>query len=193
MSVRWLSLVLCATLLLAACGSGETGATDSAPLVEDQSESVSPPDLAVESDPGPGSVLLSDARGESEVGDLLRVTLAFDGSDFTTTFQLAAPVPTVGTALLSVMVSSKSGDQFRQLGVNFIDGRSYVWVFDMDSTTQQNLDVSPRVVGTTVSAGFPAAAIAGLGPSFNWHATYSVNGDDVDEVPPGEEKAVFPG
>jgi hypothetical protein len=193
MSVRCLSLVLCAALLLAACGSGETKATDSAPPVEGQSESVPSPELAVESDPGPGSVLVSDARGESEVGDLLKVALAFDGSEFTTTFQLAAPVPTAGTALLSVMVSSKSADQFRQLGVHFIDGRSYVWVFDIGTAKEDNFDVTPRVVGNTVSARFPAAAVAGLGASFNWHATYTVNGDDVDEVPPGEGKAVFPG
>jgi hypothetical protein len=135
---------------------------------------------------------VSDARGDSEVGDLLGVTLALNGSTFTTTFQLAPPVPTVGTALLSVMVSNESGDQARLLGVKYIDGHSYVWLFDMGTVKQDNFDVAPRVVGNTVSADFPATAVAGLGSSFNWHATYSIDGDDVDEIPPGEEKAVFP-
>jgi hypothetical protein len=190
MSVRWRSLVLCTILLLAACGSGGAGETDSAQLAEDQSDSA-PPEPAAGSDPRPGSVLVSDARGDSEVGDLLGVTLALKGSTFTVTFQLAAPVSTVGTALLSVMVSSESGDQARQLGIKYIDGRSSVWVFDMGTVKQDNFDVTPQVVGNTVSADFPATAVAGMGSSFNWQATYSVNGDDVDEVPQGGKTAVF--
>jgi hypothetical protein len=56
-------------------------------------------------------------------------------------------------------------------------------MYDVVAAQEEELPVRPDVSGGTVTVQFPAAATAGLGPSWRWEAFATVNGTDVDNCP----------
>jgi hypothetical protein len=141
-----------------------------------------------------------DAAGDGGPADLTSVELVEGGEGLRASFTLAAPLNTsTGTALLSLMASSQDGETGRQLGAKWIDGQPEVFVFDSGTAQNEYVDVPPVVDGSTVNVTFPRSAIEGLGDTWRWGATSSVDGTDVDDCPePGDgvlnpERQPFPG
>jgi hypothetical protein len=142
----------------------------------------------------------TDAPGDGGPADITAVKLVEGGEGLRATFTLAAPLDTsTGTALLSLMVSSQDGETARQLGAKWIDGQAQVFVFDSGTAQNEYVDVPPVVDGNTIHVTFPRSAIVGLGGTWRWGATTSVDGTDVDDCPePGDDvlnppRQTFPG
>jgi hypothetical protein len=142
----------------------------------------------------------TDAVGDGGPADLTAVELVESGEGLRATFTLAGPLDTSrGTALLSVMVASEDGETARQLGAKWIDGVVEVFVFDVGTVQNEDVDVPPVVDGSSVHVTFPRSAIEGLGGTWRWGATTNVDGTDVDDCPePGGDslnpaRQTFPG
>jgi hypothetical protein len=135
-------------------------------------------------DPVVGSASVPDDAGDGSTADIRHVRLTIEGSALTVVYELTSAPPTAGTAQLSVTAVSQHGDQIRQLGVKWIDGKPQVFVLDFVTSQQDNLAAaSARQQGAVVTVAFPASAVAGLGETFEWHADSNVNGNDVDRAP----------
>lgn len=185
MHATWVGLAVSIGLLLSGCSSASSDSTRDVPSSETSSKSSA---SSVSNSPDPGSASASDARGDGDGADLVSVKLTLNRAGMTVAYQLGGSLPTAGTALLSVAVSSQDGSQVRQLGVKYIEGEPLVFVFDSVSAQQQNLAAVPQHMGKSVSVVFPAAVVAGLGRSFEWRAVSNVNGVDVDACPnPGDD------
>ena len=190
MRLRGSTLVITiATLVaLAGCGSGKPPRT---PFTVPPAASTSAGTAAV--DPKHGSVSGLDTKGDGGAADILDVTLTLSAAAMTVSYKLARPLPTTGTAMLSLLVSSHGGDQSRQLAVKYIDGEPLVFVFDSAATPMQtNLVLPPRHLDSTLTVDFPPVHVAGLGASFEWHVVSTIDGTDVDEYPNVGAEAVFP-
>ena len=131
----------------------------------------------------------TDATGDGGPADLTAVELAEGGEGLRATFTLAAPLDTsTGTALLPLAVSSQDGETARQLGAKWIDGQAQVFVFDSGTAQNEYVDLPPVVDASIVNVTFPRSAIEGLGDTWRWGATTSVDGTDVDGCPePGDD------
>lgn len=130
----------------------------------------------------------SDATGDGGPADIVSVDLVEDGGDLSVTYRLAQPLDTSADTLLSLIAWSEDGATGRQLGAKWVGGTPTVFAFDLAEAQNQDVDVEPAVEGDTVSVTYPASAVEGLGESWGWTATTSVDGVDVDDCPePGDD------
>jgi hypothetical protein len=165
------------TVVLAACSSGpENDADNPAPV----DPGAAAPNVAGQPI---GHASAADTEGDGEDADLLSVTLDGNATGLAVKYELGSKLPSFGTALLVIYATTPSGDQSWQLGLKYIDGESNVFVFDMTTAAQENVDATPQVVASAVSVNYPAKSVMALGPSFKWRAVSNIDGADVDACP----------
>lgn len=181
---RHASIIVSTAVLLAACGSPSSPSSgDSTPT--GTVLPISPATASTSSTVGQphGHASATDNEGDGGDADLLGVGLGGSTSGLNVTYKLSTEPATTGTTLLAIFVTTPNGDQSWQLGLKYIDGDANVFVFDMASGTQDNVDTTPQAQGGTVSVVFPAESVAPLGSSFKWRAVTNVDGTDVDSCP----------
>ncbi len=116
-----------------------------------------------------------------------------NGSLMFMTFSTVAAVPTTGTVLYSVTAGSADGKTGYQMGAKFQNGKEIAnFVYNKATAKQENITNGAVAADLQVGARYPLSKLAGLGDSFTWSATVSVNGDDVDSCPAGDGKTAFP-
>jgi len=183
---RMAPITVLTAISLAACGSpSATSSGDSVPTGTTspaRTSSAATPTTQAAGQPL-GHASATDKNGDGGEADLLTVSLDGTTSGLRITYKLRTQPSTTGTTLLAIAASSLSGDQSRQLGVKYIDGAANVFVFDMTSATQDNVDATPQVSAESVSITFPAESVAPLGSSFKWRAVSNVDGTDTDSCP----------
>ncbi|WP_306638052.1 hypothetical protein [Pseudarthrobacter siccitolerans] len=109
------------------------------------------------------------------------------------TFTTAANVPTTGTVLYSVTAWSSEGKTGYQLGSKFQNGKEIAnFVYNLTTNKQENITNGAVAADKTVSTRYPLAKLAGLGDTFGWSGTVTVDGTDVDRCPDGNAKTQFP-
>lgn len=129
----------------------------------------------------------------SQAVDLDQTRLLSDGKLMFVSFNTVAGVPATGTVLYSVTAWSSDGSKGYQFGTKFQNGREIAnFVFDLGSAKQDNITNGAVAVDKQISARYPLAKLAGLGDSFEWSSTVTVDGKDVDRCPGGEAKTHFP-
>jgi hypothetical protein len=142
-----------------------------------------------------GESICKDKLGDSksEAVDISRVRLLSDGSLMFMNFTTVADVPTTGTVLYSVTAWSTDGKTGYQLGVKFQDGTEIAnFVFNLTAAQQENVTNGAIAAEKQVSTRYPLSMLEGLGDTFKWSATVTVDGADVDRCPDGGLKNQFP-
>jgi hypothetical protein len=174
---RWRSAAVIVTALVAiSCSASDSGA-DVPDTRDAESGDAARPGIT-------GSATCRDARGDGTKGDVEKVILSANGTVVTMRFVTGDPMPTQGTVLYSAQLWSSDGNTGYQLGVNFLNGRTIGhFVFDLVRAHQANLSGDIPSGGTTMTAAFPVEQLDGLGETFEWSATLSIGGDDVDTCP----------
>ncbi|WP_461175241.1 hypothetical protein M1D93_20000 (plasmid) [Arthrobacter sp. Z1-9] len=125
--------------------------------------------------------------------DLDQTRLLSDGRLMFVSFNTVADTPTTGTVLYSVTAWSPDGRKGYQFGTKFQNGREIAnFLFDLGSARQENITNEAVAADKQISVRYPLAKLAGLGASFGWSATVTVDGKDVDRCPGGEAKTQFP-
>lgn len=180
-----------AALALTNCG---TAASDAMPA-----QSSGPPAAAASPTPTAkakiGESVCKDVAGDSasKTVDLDQVRLLSDGSLMFVTFTTAANVPTTGTVLYSVTAWSSDGKTGYQLGSKFQNGKEIAnFVYNLTTNKQENITNGAVAADNTVTTRYPLAKLAGLGDTFGWSGTVTVDGTDVDRCPDGNAKSQFP-
>lgn len=143
---------------------------------------------------GVGESICDDVIGDSSgIVDLEQVQLVSDGTLMFLTFDAVSDVPTTGTALYSATAWSEDGETGYQIGVKFEDGQEIAnFVYNLTDYTQKNLTNAAVTADSRVSVRYPLSELEGLGETFSWSATVTVDGTDVDRCPDGEGKQRFP-
>ena len=142
-----------------------------------------------------GESICKDAAGDSTSKnvDLDQVRLLSDGSLMCVVFTAAANVPTTGTVLYSVTAWSAEGKTGYQIGSKFQNGREIAnFVYNLTTNKQENISNGAVAADKTVSTRYPLSKVAGLGDTFGWSASVTVDGEDVDRCPDGEANTAFP-
>lgn len=142
-----------------------------------------------------GESICKDAAGDSKSKsvDLDQVRLLSDGSLMFVVFTTVADVPTTGTVLYSVTAWSPDGKTGYQIGAKFQNGREIAnFVFNLTTSKQENITNGAVAADKTVSTRYPLAKLSGLGDTFGWSGTVTVDGADVDRCPDGDAKMPFP-
>lgn len=142
-----------------------------------------------------GESICKDAAGDSKskAVDLDQVRLLSDGSLMFMTFTTAANVPATGTVLYSVTAWSADGKTGYQLGAKFQNGKEIAnFVYNLTTNKQENITNGAVAADKTVSTRYPLAKLSGLGDTFGWSGTVTVDGADVDRCPDGDTKTPFP-
>ena len=137
----------------------------------------------------------ADVPGDSTstLVDLEKVQLINDGKLMFLAFSTVADVPPTGTVLYSATAWSEDGNTGYQMGAKFQDGQEIAnFVYNMNDATQKNITNKATAAEKQVSMRYPLAELEGLGDSFTWSGTVTVEGTDVDKYPEDEEKASFP-
>lgn len=125
----------------------------------------------------------ADENGDGGRVDLQRVTLSV-GDSVTITVHLSGAIPQTDTAMVGVNVASADGNTFRQLAAKWIDGDTNLFVFDMSTSKQENLNPSgASVAGNILTLAFPISAVSDLGDGWKWGAFTTRSGNDVDACP----------
>lgn len=143
-----------------------------------------------------GESICKDPVGDSKskTADLDQVRLLTDGSLMFVVFTTAADVPTTGTVLYSVTAWSADGKTGYQIGSKFQNGKEIAnFVYNLTTNKQENITNGAVVADKTVSTRYPLAKLAGLGDTFGWSGTVTMDGADVDRCPDGDAKTQFPG
>ena len=142
-----------------------------------------------------GESICKDAVGDSKSKgvDIDQVRLLSDGSLMFITFTTAANVPLTGTVLYSATAWSPDGKTGYQIGAKFQNGKELAnFVFNLTTNKQENITNGAVAADKTVSTRYPLSKLSGLGDSFGWSGTVTVDGVDVDRCPDGEAKTQFP-
>jgi hypothetical protein len=142
-----------------------------------------------------GESTCKDAAGDSKskTVDLDQVRLLSDGSLMFLVFTTVADVPTTGTVLYSVTAWSPDGKTGYQIGSKFQNGREIAnFVYNLTTSKQENITNGAVAADKTVSTRYPLAKLSGLGDTFGWSGTVTVDGADVDRCPDGDAKTPFP-
>lgn len=109
-------------------------------------------------------------------------------------FTTLGDIPTVGTVLYSVTAWSPDGKTGYQFGAKFQNGREIAnFVYNLTTNKQENITNGAVAADKTVSTRYPLAKLMGLGDTFGWSGTVTVDGTDVDRCPDGDAKTPFPG
>ena len=141
-----------------------------------------------------GASVCKDKPGDSksEAVDIDVVRLLSNGGLMFMDFTTVADVPTTGTVLYSVTAWSTDGKTGYQLAAKFQDGTE-VANFAFSLTTSQQENVTNRAVAADkrVSSRYPLSMLKGLGGTFQWSGTVTVDGDDVDRCPDGTATGKF--
>ncbi len=136
-----------------------------------------------------------DASGAPPNGDLVSVRLRLTDDALMVTYEMAGDVPSGGETLWSVS-ASPDPDTSLQLGYKVVGAEQFVFVFDSAAARQENLKPDlAEASGRTVTVSYPAEDVDQLGDEFEYHATMSLNGQDVDQCPgesPLDPGARFP-
>lgn len=167
--VAALAVIVC----VAACGSDDNktagSSTGSAPTEHKAiSQAESAPDL-------PGKIVVrgtdsscvSDSPSTGSV-DLLGVDVhlgvpGYAGEAARVTWRLSGPLPTTGSAMVSLMAASADGEVAQQLGYKTVDGEQ-VGYFVFSGASQTNLSGYPDTSDPGVISGvLPSARVAELG------------------------------
>ena len=109
------------------------------------------------------------------------------------TFTTAANIPTSATVLYSVTAWSPDSKTGYQFGAKFQNGREIAnFVFNLATNKQENITNGAVAADKTVSTRYPLSKLAGLGDTFGWSGTLTVDGTDVDRCLDGNAKTTFP-
>ena len=182
-----------AALMLTGCGTPadvRPGPTQTSPAPSATSATPTPSAKAKI-----GESTCKDAAGDakSKTVDLDQVRLLSDGSLMFVVFTTTANVPTTGTVPYSVTAWSADGKTGYQIGSKFQNGREIAnFVFNLTTNKQENITNGAVAADKTVSTRYPLAKLAGLGDTFGWSGTVTVDGVDVDRCPDGDAKTQFP-
>lgn len=88
---------------------------------------------------------------------------------------------------------SPDGEAGYQMGAKFQNGAEVSnFVFDLTTNRQKNFTNEAIGVDKQVSTRYPLSEVAGLGDTFGWSGTVTVNGTDVDRCLDGDAKTTFP-
>jgi hypothetical protein len=142
-----------------------------------------------------GESICKDATGDStsKTVDIDQVRLLSDGSLMFVVFTTVADVPKTGTVLYSATAWSADGKTGYQIGSKFQNGKEIAnFVFNLVTSKQENITNGAVAADKTVSTRYPLAKLAGLGDTFGWSGTVTVDGADVDRCPDGDAKTQFP-
>lgn len=117
-----------------------------------------------------------------------------DGDDALVATFTGQPVADKGTTGYFVTVFDDAGDHGAQLGITYRDGNPEgYFVFDVGTSTQENLDGEATVDGDTVTGEFPKSAKPlGDFDVGEWNATFAGNGSDLGKCPKNEFLQPFP-
>lgn len=181
-------------LSLTACGSTEAEpANEAAPITTSAAtQAATPTKDAAEGESEILESICEDARGDGET-DLHSARLLSDGTLMFLTYELEDDVPSSGTVLYSVTAWNDAGDAGYQIGTKFQNGQEIAnFVYDMTASEQENITNGAVHADGQVSTRYPLDSLSGLGDSFTWSATVTVDGKDVDRCPDGQEKTQFP-
>jgi hypothetical protein len=183
-----------ATVALTGCGN----AADAKPAQSQTGQALSTATVTptpTQSKAKIGESICKDAPGDSKskAVDLDQVRLLSDGSLMFVTFTTAADVPKTGTVLYSVTAWSPDGKTGYQIGSKFQNGREIAnFVFNLTTNRQENISNGAVAADKTVSTRYPLSKLTGLGDTFGWSGTVTVDGTDVDRCPDGDAKTQFP-
>lgn len=184
-----------AALALTSCGTpadAQPGQTQTGPAPSATSATPSPTPSA---EANIGESICKDAAGDSKsttVG-IDQVRLLGDGTLMFVVFTTEADIPTTGTVLYSVTAWSPDGKTGYQIGSKFENGQEIAnFVYNLTTNEQENITNGAVAADKTVSTRYPLAKLAGLGDTFSWSGTVTVDGTDVDRCPDGEAKTQFP-
>lgn len=135
---------------------------------------------------GPAPASCVDSPGDADGAfDLTGTDLNAGGDPLDVAFTWDGQVPSTGSVLWVVWVTSADGETSRQLGYKIVDGQpSAQFVFDFASLQQDNLAGSAELGAQQLVAQFPRSAVDDLGEGWTWRAMLNVDGADVDECPP---------
>lgn len=177
-------LLTAASVVLVGCSGADTAASapTNNPVTETTAKSVV------------GESTCDDVTGDSSGNvDLEQVRLISDGTLMFLTFDAVNDVPATGTILYSATVWSEDGENGYQMGVKFEDGQEIAnFVYNLTDFSQKNISNSAVTADGRVSVRYPLSELDGLGETFRWSATVTMDGTDVDRCPDGEEKQPFP-
>lgn len=179
-----------AILLLALTGCGAGAAASASPTAA--TTAVATPTATMATN---GESICKDEAGDStsQSVDLDQTRLLSDGRLMFASFDTVANVPVTGTVLYSVTAWSPDGRKGYQFGTKFENGREIAnFVLDLGSAKQDNITNGAVSVEKEINVRYPLAKLAGLGGSFGWSATVTVDGKDVDRCPGGDVMAQFP-
>lgn len=136
-----------------------------------------------------------DAGGDSssQAADLDQVRLLSDGKLMFVEFTTLDEVAVTGTVLYSVTAWSPDGKTGYQIGAQFQNGREVSnFVYNLTTSKQENITNGAVAADKEVSTRYPLAKLSGLGDTFAWSGTFTVDGKDVDRCPNGDPQATFP-
>lgn len=191
MGKTW-GLLAVAALALTSCGTAQE-ATTASTQTSPASASASPTPTKAKAKIGES--ICKDAAGDSssKAVDLDQVRLLSDGSLMFVVFTTAADVPKTGTVLYSVTAWSPDGKTGYQIGSKFQNGREIAnFVYNLTTSKQENITNGAVAADKQVSTRYPLSKLAGLGDTFGWSGTVTVDGTDVDRCLDGDAKTPFP-
>lgn len=189
----WGMLLVGLSLGLTGCAGADAGSTETAVPTSEPPETRAPVSEPAQSEIKESICADDPGDSTSTVVDLEEVRLLSDGKLMFLTFITAADVPTTGTVLYSATAWSEDGNTGYQMGAKFQDGQEIAnFVYDAAGGGQVNITNGAVAADKQVSMRYPLAELEGLGESFTWSGTATVEGTDVDRCPDGEKKAVFP-
>ncbi|GAB2903774.1 hypothetical protein GCM10027027_19450 [Neomicrococcus lactis] len=114
--------------------------------------------------------------------DLKKARLLSNGSLLFVEYTLSGDLPVEGTVLYSVTAWSTDGNTGYQLGTKFQGGKEIAnFVFDKGTSNQKHITNGAIAVDGQVNVRYPLVDLAGLGDGFQWTATVTVEGTDIDD------------
>ncbi len=192
------SLLACTALLLTACAPG-TPSGPSSPAASPSTSTAASPTAFISTAPPAapkgksGASICQDVAGDSTSVDIDQVKLISDGSLLFMTFMTTADLPRTGTVQYSVTAWSPDGKSGYQMGAKFQNGVEVSnFVFDLSKNHQKNITNGAIAADKQVSTRYPLSEVAGLGDTFGWSGTVTVDGTDVDRCMDGDAKTTFP-
>jgi hypothetical protein len=142
---------------------------------------------------GQASATLRDPIKDAVGGDLTSVRLDRTAEQLRVTYELAAPLPRVGTTGIFLAVSNSDSSIALQAVVKWLDGDQIAYfVSDSSSARQKNLNGDVLRNGKKIVATFPIQEFAQLGDLWKWYATTTIEGKDVDSCPDAGDDPLRP-
>lgn len=188
--VRHLVATLTVVLTASACSSESVTVAAPATTAPPTSATTDPPVESAASQPSATAAMTprecKDAAADSTgVMDLSSARLLQRPEGIVATYSWSGRTPRTGSVLWVITASRADGSGTRQLGYKIVDAvESAHFVFDFGTSQQANDVGTVTLAAQTLTATFPASAVADLGDGWTWKADLNVAGDDVDECIP---------